>query len=89
MSFNIVIFKYICLNLCITKKKEIIDLKIYIRFYITRMILRFLTVKFIFTAKQQQQKSRKRDHFYSVRRARENERNVIHSIEHKHAISFY
>lgn len=34
------------------KEKEIIDLKIYIRFYITRMILRFLTVMFIFTAKQ-------------------------------------
>lgn len=35
------------------KEKEIIDLKIYIRFYITRMILRFLTVMFNFTAKQQ------------------------------------
>lgn len=41
------------------KEKEKIDLKIYIRFYITRMILRFLTVKFIFTAKQQQKNQEK------------------------------
>lgn len=33
------------------KQNEMIDLKIYIRLYIMRMILRFLTVVFIFTAK--------------------------------------
>lgn len=42
------------------KEKEIIDLKIYIRFYITRMILRFLTVMFIFTANQQKKIKKKR-----------------------------
>lgn len=48
------------------KEKEIIDLKIYIRFYITRMILRFLTVMFIFTAKQQQQQNQEKETIFTL-----------------------
>lgn len=48
------------------EKHEMIDLKIYIRFYITRMILRFLMVMFIFTL----QKIKRERPFYSVREAR-------------------